>query len=92
MARPEIKLIFYHKLGKEGEARETSREYNRINGTRMHAEKADKSYWTQMNTARRSRNQKKSPPPSPPPSRGRACPVEYGRLLHRVKVGGMLFA
>jgi hypothetical protein len=38
MAHPEKKLIIYHKLGKEREARETSWKYNRMNGTRMNAD------------------------------------------------------
>jgi hypothetical protein len=38
MAPSQRKLVSYHKLGKEGEARETSRKYNRMNGTRMNAD------------------------------------------------------
>jgi hypothetical protein len=30
MAHPEKKLIIYHKLGKEGEARETSWKYHTL--------------------------------------------------------------
>jgi hypothetical protein len=39
MAHPEKKIIYYDSLGKQGEARESSRRYNRMNGTRMNADK-----------------------------------------------------
>jgi hypothetical protein len=39
MAHPEKKTIYYDSLGKQGEARESSRRYNRMNGTRMNADK-----------------------------------------------------
>jgi hypothetical protein len=39
MAHPEKKNIYYDNLGKQGEARETSRRYNRMNGTRMNTDK-----------------------------------------------------
>jgi hypothetical protein len=39
MAPSQRKLVSYHKLGKEGEARETSWKYNRMNGARMNTDK-----------------------------------------------------
>jgi hypothetical protein len=39
MAHPEKKAIYHDSLGKQGEARETSRGYNRMNGTRMNTGK-----------------------------------------------------